>query len=329
MKRTTRFAARSAAALLSLCTGSVMAAGGCVGLNVGNYQIGQTTYVDVATDDPPETVVRTGEATGDGLPLLRCDEGEARFFGEWRARTEPDGTVHLLVDGAPSGYGLRVFVRDGMDGPRHYMPHEFTRSFRQNEEVGSADDYVGYEIVRVGNEQVLFGRIDNSLVAESLVSRPGGAAKQVFRRMYIYSLIFRRPTCSVTPDTLVQTVDMGPYHVGNFATPERATPWIPFRLTMAECKEPVGMIARFTFGTAADVDPVDPTLFSLPADGPENVGLELADADKAAILPGRVWRGNAVAAGKSFEFLARLRETRDTVRGGTFTRPVTVLVEFL
>jgi type 1 fimbria pilin len=103
-----------------------------------------------------------------------------------------------------------------------------------------------------------------------------------------------------------------------------------FRLTVKECLEPIGLVAKFVFGSSADADAVDPTLFSLSGpEAPENVGLEIGDDDHLAFEPGKERRINAVGTGKDYVFNVRLKETRPTVRGGRFSRPVTVLVEFI
>jgi len=105
---------------------------------------------------------------------------------------------------------------------------------------------------------------------------------------------------------------------------------LEFRLTVENCLEPVGMVAHFTFGSSADADSDTPELFSLRGnDAPENVGLEIGDSRRNTIKPGEEVRFNAVGTGEDFVFNVRLRESKPTVRGGRFRRPVTVLVDFM
>jgi type 1 fimbria pilin len=98
---------------------------------------------------------------------------------------------------------------------------------------------------------------------------------------------------------------------------------------MEECADPLQLAVDITFGTASDADSDLPEVFSLPDPrAPKNVGLEIADADRKTIRPGVPVSFNAVETGKSFPFNVRFRETKDTVRGGVVSRPVTVLVNF-
>jgi len=303
-----------------------MAAAGCRQVNLATYQIGQTTYVDVHNAMQENELVRYGEATGEGKLLLECEAGEATFRGRWQNQQAGD-LLPLTVGGRPSGFGIKLFLKDDRDVTRSF-PHDFTRQFAAGELVRSDDDRVRYEIYRMTGP-VEFGRVDSGPIAQSNVTRSGGGLV-TFRSMEIYSLIFRRPSCSITTESLNQSVDVGTFNASNFATPERATPWKEFRLTVKECLEPIGLVAKFVFGSSADTDPDDPTVFSLSGpEAPENVGLEIADEDRLTIEPGKERRVNAVATGKDYVFNVRLKETRPTVRGGRFSRPVTVLVEFI
>jgi hypothetical protein len=107
---------------------------------------------------------------------------------------------------------------------------------------------------------------------------------------------------------------------------ERDPVHFAFHLRVDQCQEPVGLIARFTFGTRADAVVGQPDLFTL--DGPSNVGLELGDESKRNVAPGVSSLLNALGNGKAYLFHARLKETQPTVRGGQFSRAVNVLVEF-
>lgn len=108
---------------------------------------------------------------------------------------------------------------------------------------------------------------------------------------------------------------------------ERDALRVAFHLRVEQCQEPVGLVAKFTFGDPSDAVAGQPDLFTL--DGPENVGLELADENEKNIAPGAGTRFNALGNGEIYTFNARLREIRPTVRGGHFSRRVRVLVEFM
>ncbi|MDR6937659.1 fimbrial protein [Luteibacter sp. 3190] len=298
--------------------------GGCTSVNEATYQIGQTTYIDVHNAMEVGDVVQRGGAYGEGKVLLSCEEGLAHFRGFYVKPTVGD-LVPLLVNSKPSGFGIRVKIQENGQSVIRSFPHEFDESFAKGEEVTSADDTVSYEVERMAGP-VLFGRVDSGEIAKQAVSLPNISAQQVFRTMEIFSMILRRPTCTITPETLDQTVKLGDYNLSNFATPDRATPWVPFKLTVEKCPEPLGMVARFTFGGAGDADADNPDLFRLT--GPENVGLELGDANKKTMRPGQLIRMNALGPGEDYEFYARLRETKPTVRGGIVNRDVTVLVDF-
>jgi hypothetical protein len=96
-----------------------------------------------------------------------------------------------------------------------------------------------------------------------------------------------------------------------------------------ECKEPAGQIAQFIFGTPADADANAPQLFRMLGSAPAHVGLEIADETKRTIEPGKPYQVNALPTGEDFDFFVRLRESRYSVGGGAFTRPVTIRVDFL
>jgi hypothetical protein len=57
--------------------------------------------------------------------------------------------------------------------------------------------------------------------------------------------------------------------------------------------------------------------------------LQIANEARRSIEPGKSYDANALATGESFQFNVRLRESRYSVGGGTFTRPVTVRVDFM
>lgn len=96
---------------------------------------------------------------------------------------------------------------------------------------------------------------------------------------------------------------------------------------MKSCTDPVGLAVRFRFGNASDQDSTNKEWFSLS--GPTNVAMELGDEGKGTIRPGVEFEKGAVRTGGRYDFNVRLRETRPTVRGGSFERRVTVEVRYL
>jgi len=323
-------------AMRPLATGCLLIAGAiasstahanCQMANLATYHIGQTTFVDVHNGVAEGEVVRTGSADGEGKVLLVCEAGDAHFRGRWQNGQTTTDPVPLTVRGRPSGFGIRLTLQENGGGPIRTFPHDFTQTFRQGETVTSNDDVVGYEIVRLSGP-VEFGNVDPGAIAQANVEQPDGELV-VFRSMEIFTMIFRRPACSISAETLNQTVKLGDYNPSNFATADRATPWVDFRLRVEECLEPVGMIAKFTFGMPSDADADLPEVFSMAGSGSKNVGLELGDEDHRTMEPGKPIQLNALGTGKDFVFAARLRETRPSVEGGgAFVRPVRVQVDF-
>jgi type 1 fimbria pilin len=306
-------------------SGSAIAAnGGCYHAADGYYQIGQTAQIVVTNDMPPGTVVRDEKAHGDGNVLASCIEGVATFEGDYSAVTI-NGVVPLTVGGRPSGFGLELYIEELNEGTTFPFPHRYQRSFKLGDPVRSNHANIGYRIKRMTGP-VEFGAFDRLTVGQQWVYQPDGVRTKPFRHMAIYDLSLVRPSCSIVAEDLNQTVKLGPYNASNFATPERATPWVAFHLRVDQCQEPVGLIARFTFGTRADAVVGQPDLFTL--DGPSNVGLELGDESKRNVAPGVSSLLNALGNGKAYLFHARLKETQPTVRGGQFSRAVNVLVEF-
>lgn len=300
-----------------------MAAPGCTQVNLATYQIGQTTYVDVRSSDPEGKLLRQGEAAGEGKLLLRCNQGTVTFRGRWQ-NAQLAELLPLTVGGQPAGVALKLFLREG-DGEARSFPHDFNRAMAKGEEVRSDMDSVGYELYRTSGP-VRFGKIDSKAVAQSSVDKAGGGLV-VFRSMQVYDLILRREACAIVADDLNQRIELPPYNLSNFATADRATPWEAFRLRVDHCVDPVGLIARVTFGTRADADTLHADWFSLR--GPKNVALELGTKDFKTIAPGVPVEMNALGTGDAYEFHVRLRETRPTVVGGEFSRLVRVQVDYL
>ncbi|HVI56678.1 MAG TPA: fimbrial protein [Luteibacter sp.] len=316
--------------LLLLATtyaGDALAADGCAKSANTNYQIGQTAEIEVTNDIPPGTIVRDEKAHGDGNVVASC-VGDVTLEGKYTA-VLTDGLIPLMVGGELSGFGLEIYVEENFGaGPTYGFPHSYHRNFGKGGFIRSDDINVGYRVKRMSGN-IRYGRVDPGEIAEQAASSLTGGFTPPFRHMQIYELWFKRPTCSISAETLNQTVSMGSYSLADFKNPDRATRWVNFKLTVQDCKEPVGQIARFTFGSATDADPDARDLFRMLGTGPSHVGLEIASAGKHTIEPGKPYEANALATGEDFDFYVRLRETLYSVGAGAFTRPVTIRVDFL
>ncbi|MET0254741.1 MAG: fimbrial protein [Luteibacter sp.] len=313
--------------LFALALPAAAAENGCYWSADGNYQLGQTAQIPVTNDLAPGDVVRDEKAAGDGNVLATCMEGEATFRGDYTVPLE-GSLVPLTVGSEPSGFGIEVFINELKEAREYAFPHSYTRRFSKGDPVRSSEAEIRYRVRRMTGP-VKFGAVDMRTIAEQWTYEPGGKKTDSFRHLKVYELVFIRPACSISADTLTQVVDMGAYNASAFGNPDRATRWVPFHLTVEECAEPVGLVANITFGTTADADPYMPEIFSLPGSrAPENVGLEIADGDKKTIKPGVLAQFNALGTGKSYPFNVRFRETKMTAGGGVVNRPITVMVDF-
>ena len=320
-------ASRLLALLAATRSGAVLAADGCTKTANTNYQIGQTAEIEVTNDMEPGQIVRNEKAHGDGNVVAKC-EGDVTLIGDYVGE-RPSGLKPLTVRGQPSGFGIEIYmIEDAGAGQLHEFPHQYGRSFANGGFIRSDDVDVGYRVRRMTG-RIQYGRVDQIEIAEQKASSRRGGFTQPFRHMKIYEMWFVRPSCSINAETLNQTVDMGSYSLADFKNADRATRWVNFKLTVKECKEPLGQIARFTFGSPSDADPDAKALFRMLGSSPSHVGLELADEGKKTIEPGKPYEASALPTGESFDFYVRLRETVYSVGGGAFSRPVTVRVDFL
>lgn len=323
----TRF---TALLMLSACAAgpwsAVMAApeNGCNKAFDATYQIGVTRQLVVSNAMPEGFEVRRASARGDGSVLASCYAGIATFEGRYIVPAVGQ-LVPLTVGGVPSGFGVQLVLTDLISSKAHDFPHRYQLMFTQPGPVRANHVEVEYRIIRMTGP-VHYGQVDEKKIAEQWTFEPGGRPTPPFRHMEIYDLAFVRPSCSITSESINQSVDVGRVHLLDFDNPDRATPWKGFRLTVEECKEPAGLVADITFGTPADADPVRPDWFSIR--GPSNVALEIGDKDKKTMTPGKAVGFPAVGTGEDFVFNVRMRGTRASIGGGEFSRPVTVLVAF-
>lgn len=301
---------------------------GCVFFAKADYHIGDKTILQVPEGAAPGSLVASNQAIGDGNTLGNC-EGSTTFYGELIAAAGQNGRIPLTIGGIDSGLELVTYVKPLFNQQRYPFPHSYSRNMPMGAAVHTADTYVGYEIFRT-SAPLRYGRIDTNFVAQQYVVDSQNKRSQPFRFIFVYDLTLARPTCSISQADLNQTVRLPAYSLANFAhSPDRATPWEAFHLAVEQCPDPSGLMTKFTFGQIADADSDLPNVFSMQAGGPRNVGIELATAAKATIEPGRPFQTPALGAGKQYDFLVRLRETRPDAQPGVIDRPITVTVDYL
>jgi type 1 fimbria pilin len=314
-----------AISLLAAPATSVLAAdNGCYHSGNGYYQIEPPGDLIVNEAIPVGEIIRDYAAHGKGTVLATCMDGSAILEGGYTVPLSGD-LVPLMIGGAASGFGVRLRIEELMDDRRFPFPHQYGRTFKKGDTIRTNDADVGVEIVRMAGP-VAFGRVDDQTIAQQWSYEPGSTRTAPFRHVSTTNIVFARASCSLVPADLTQTVKLTPISTSAFGNADRATPWEAFHIGVADCKDPKGLIAGFTFGVAGDADSVKPELFSLS--GPKNVGLELANKDKQNIAPARTIDLPALGSGERFDFFVRMRETRNTVEAGVFTRPVKVDVEF-
>jgi hypothetical protein len=242
-----------------------------------------------------------------------------------------NGVYQFTVNGQPSGVGLEIFVsEDG--GPKKQFPYQESLTIpNANPWTRSTTYYTS--LVRVGGAPVVYGAVDNqgqTIVQNNLRNSSGMPTNaQPYRFLVLGDFVLVRPSCSIDTASLNQTVRLGDDH--NVSAFANSTPsaWVPFNLTIANCDDPT-VLANITFGTGADADANNNTLFSMNQGGPEGLGIAIATAgmSSTAMLPGQTQTFPNPGSGNSFAFQARLQPTIGQVTPGVINRPVTVLVNF-
>lgn len=313
-------------ALCSMPASAVFAAdNGCYHSANGYYEIIPPEDLIVSEAIPPGKIIRDYAAHGNGNVLATCMAGTARLEGGLTVANSA-GLVPLTIGGRSSGFGVRLYIREITDGRQFDFPHQYTRNFSLGDPIRTSDADIGVKIERMAGP-VLFGKVDVATIAKQWAYQPNGVKTDPFRHVSTTNIVFSRPTCTVVPDDLNQTVSLKPLSLSAFANADRATPWEAFHIGVADCEDPKGLIARFTFGVPGDADATRPDLFWLS--GLVNVGLELGDDKKQNIAPARPVDLPALATGQRYDFFVRMRETRPTAGAGVFTRPVKVVVEYM
>jgi hypothetical protein len=243
-----------------------------------------------------------------------------------------NGVYELIVNGQPSGVGLRLFVSN--DGrPRQAFPFQESLTIPSTNPWSEAATFFT-TLERVGSAPVVYGPVEapgtnGTLAGSDLYNLDGSDGSRIpYRTVRLGYFNLVRPSCTMDAASLNQTVPLGSHNVSAFSN---STPsaWVPFHLTVANCTDPT-ILADITFGTAADADTNDTNLFSMNQGGPQGLGIAIATAGTAsvAMLPGQTQTFPTVLSGQSFPFQARLQPTTGQVTAGTINRPVTVTVNF-
>jgi len=126
-----------------------------------------------------------------------------------------------------------------------------------------------------------------------------------------------------------QTVNLGSHSIKDLQNPGSATPWVPFKLTVADCGDP-GVLVDITFGSQVDQDSNNPNLFSINQGGPTGLGIALStnDGANASMVPGGTRTFPGKLTGDSYDFRARLERTTAPLTSGEFSKPITVMVVY-
>ncbi|GLQ49164.1 fimbrial protein [Dyella flava] len=319
-------------ALAVLKSGSAQAA--CsLGNNVQNYILQQVSdvYVDSGLA-PGASLGRKGQYTFPTPWKLNCTGTSPIYLKTNIAQgAQTSGDVYeLTVGGQRSGVGIRLAMSiNGGD----FLPMPITRqlSLSTGSPAYTESDTIEAELVRTASP-VVYGAVDQGLGvgASNFYNGTGevGGPGQ-YQTVHTGSMKLVRPACAMDVGSLNQTVNLGSYSTKDLQDPASTTPWIPFKLTMAQCSDP-DVLVDITFGSAEDKDQHNPNLFSLRTGGPAGLGIALStdDGSNASMLPGVIGTFPGKLTGDSYHFRARLERTPVALTAGQFDRPVTVLVNY-
>jgi major type 1 subunit fimbrin (pilin) len=243
----------------------------------------------------------------------------------------------FTVGGKPAGVGM--YLSMGQDGGEfENMPVLRQKTLPNSTDVpNNAPSYTETDqfkavMVRTSNP-VIYGTVDPGVAigASNFYNSTGevGTAVQ-YQRYYTGNITLVRPSCSIDTGSLNQTVELGTYSTKDLQNPTSATAWVPFDLVMTNCDDPTGLSLDITFGSAADQDSNNRSLFSLNTGSPTGIGIALStnDGDNTPVLPGATNTFPGVATGGTYKFQARMERTTAPLTAGEFRRPVTVQVTY-
>lgn len=242
-----------------------------------------------------------------------------------------DGTVRELTVGEQrSGVGIRLYAKVPGDTGYTALPRKVTRTFAAGASTWQTFFYAEY--VRTGGP-VRYGHADtvvNARLGRILV--PDMTAfpfNRIINPVTMVHLELIRPACSIETGSLNQEVSLGNYTASDLRGGKVTPAWQAFKLTMASCADPAGLLTDVTFGTAADADASHADLFAMNANGPGGYGIAIETGDGAARMRPGVSRGfAAVGTGSSYAFRARLERSTGNITAGRIQRPIAVRVTF-
>ena len=145
----------------------------------------------------------------------------------------------------------------------------------------------------------------------------------------IGQVILQVPTCTITADTLTQTIELGEFNVADFTGPGYETPQKTFFLRTQNCNDFTSSL-RITFTSQTAVDPA---YFPTSTD---KLGLHLVAMDAVGAPPGGLDvtpaanqpTFTASTNGSQYEFRASLHQLSAPVQAGAVSSRLTLLVNY-
>ncbi|BDU23186.1 hypothetical protein DYGSA30_46430 [Dyella sp. GSA-30] len=265
--------------------------------------------------------------SGPNLTQLICFPGDARFYSGLMASAPSDPSViPLKVNGRDSGFGARFAIKETGDPDFQVLPIDRRQTFTVQTTI-NGNAQLRYQLVRLPGP-IQYGQFERGVLAQSVVTLADNVRRGAYRTISMDNLTIARPSCSITNDSLTQSVSLGTHAIGSMPRVGDGSPWRPFRLVMKECDDPQHVIADITFGKSSDADRTNGSLFSLDANSAQGVGIEIEGPANVAVVPGRMTSLPAVGTGQDFGFRARYQRTTAAARAGTANKALTVTVEF-
>lgn len=319
---------RVAIAFLVACAFHALPAwAGCSISRVHHYSVIRSTPLVVGSGVQVGDVVSESVVTGPNQLQLICFPGEARFYSAFVAPVPGDPSVApVQIDGLDSGLGVRFAIKEPDESVFQVFPIDRRRTFTVQTNI-NGNAQVRYQLIRLPGP-LRYGKLDTAALAQSVVTLANNINFGAHRTISMDDVTIARPSCSITDDSLTQAVPLGTHAIGSMPQVGDGSPWRSFHLIMKECDDPQSVIADITFGTGADADQTNDSLFALNAGGAQGVGIEIQGPGDVAIVPGGVTSLPAVAAGQAFDFRARYQRTTAAAMAGVANKAVTVTVEF-
>jgi type 1 fimbria pilin len=304
-----------------------------LGSNIQNYIIDQVSDVYVDSNLAPGTPLGSqGQYSFPNPWRLNCTGASPVYLATNIAQgSQTSGGVYeLTVGGQRSGVGVRVSMSiDG--GDFQPMPIERQLTLNTGSPAHSESDTIKVELVRT-TSAIVYGTVDQGLGvgASNFYNGTGVVGSPVqYQTMRTGTIKLVRPSCAMDVASLNQTVNLGSYSTRDLQDPSSTTPWVPFKLTMANCGDSK-ILVDITFGSSQDQDQYNPNLFSLGTGSPAGLGIALStnDGSDASMQPGVTVTFPGKLTGESYDFRARLERTLAPLTAGQFDRPVTILVTY-